>query len=287
MRINIVTVSSGWILQKISERIHKELKHIVDSSLSRAPDLKADANFYVDIQNCYHQKTNTIDIGYFTHLHENSVRFLRPHWTTLDYIFHHGYRYYNIFKDFYPAEKMAVVLPGEIPEGFSLKKPTIGIFQRGEFEGKGYNFMQRMAEFDVMTDFKFLFVGKGWESVEQLYTFSGIEVKHVVDEDYSKYPIFYDTIDFLLVPSLWEGGPMAIIEAYAKGIPIISSNVGWVGTDIRVDYMFQPNNPDQLLSILHEIKRPLEERRKRVASLSYKNYAEKLVSTVKSLKDKR
>jgi hypothetical protein len=38
---------------------------------------------------------------------------------------------------------------------------------------------------------------------------------------------FYRAIDYLLVPSLEEGGPMPVIEAIAHGVPVIAPDVGW------------------------------------------------------------
>ena len=69
---------------------------------------------------------------------------------------------------------------------------------------------------------------------------------------------------------------MSVIEACAKGIPIISSNVGWVGTDFVIDHMYEPNNMEQLTNILQEIIRPMQRRRESVEHLSYAYYAKKL-----------
>ena len=276
MNINIVTVSSGWILQKIAQRIHAELQNLCDSTISHEPNLLADVNFYADIQNCYHHKTNTLDIGYFTHLDQNSVRAINTNWFSLDHIFHNGQRYYDIFKNWYPEDKMSVVLPGEIPEGFTLKKPCLGIFQRGGFEGKGEYFMQALSENPISHNFSFLFVGSGWDTVIGMFSSKGISVENITNEDYDSYPDLYNKIDYLLIPSLWEGGPMSVIEACAKGIPIISSNVGWVGTDFVVDHMYAPNNMKQLTNILQDIIRPLQRRREIVEHLSYAYYAKKL-----------
>jgi len=276
MKINIVTVSSGWILQKIAERIFAKLKSLCECTLSHEPDLSADVNFYIDVTNCYGKKTQGIDIGYFTHLDHNDPRAINPNWFSLDYIFHHGQRYYNLFKSFYPQEKMKVVLPGEVPEGFTLKKPCLGIFQRGGHEGKGEYFMRELGEISVASKFSFLFVGSGWDAVIDQYVARGLTVENITNEEYENYSALYDKIDYLLIPSLWEGGPMSVIEACAKGIPIISSNVGWVGTDFVVDYMYEPDNMKQLTGILEELIRPLQKRRERVEHLSYASYAKQI-----------
>jgi len=276
MKVNIVTVSSGWILQKIAERIQVPLSKKCDCTLSHTVDNSADVNYYIDIHNCYKGKTSTFDIGYFTHLDQDSLRSIQPHWLSLDHIVHMCSRYYNRFKDFYPEEKMSVILTGEISPIFSMKKPVLGIFQRGEFEGKGYNFMLSLLPSDIINNFKFKFVGKGWDEIVNAYNNAGVDAEQYTDENYEDYPSLYDRVDYLLIPSLWEGGPMSVVEAYAKGIPIISSNVGWVGGDVPVDYIFEPNSIIQLESILNDIMVPIKKRRAKVEYLNYEGYASKL-----------
>ena len=282
MKINIVTVESGWILQKIAERIGRSNPEVFE--VSHSPRVDVDANYYVDVQNCYFQKTSTLDIGYFTHLHENSEKSIQDDWLTLDYIIHKCTRYRQVFEKFYPAEKMSILYPGEISSEFKLKKPLIGIFQRGTYEGKGYFFMKKLAEYDILKKFKFLFVGSGWGDVAHLYRKNGIEAYYQENEDYSTYPKLYEHIDYLLIPSLWEGGPMSVIEACATGTPIISSDVGWVNLDFEVDHLYEPDNDQQLAKILEKIHAPIYNRRKKFSKINYKTYGEKLINIVERLK---
>jgi len=281
LKINIVTVATGWILQKIAERINKSHPEVF--SLSTDPRNDVHANYYVDVQNCYVGKTQTLDVGYFTHLHENSMTHIRPLWLTLDHIVHKCTRYHTAFKGIYPPEKMSILYPGEIDPSFILKKPTIGIFQRGAHTGKGFFFMKEMSKVKSMQNFKFLFKGTGWEEVVTLFNDNNIDAACDIDEDYSSYPKVYKEIDYLLIPSLWEGGPMSVIEACATGIPIISADVGWVNGDFKVDYLFQPNNCTQLDTILQSIYKPLEDRRARVSHLTYKKYGTKLINIIRGM----
>jgi len=69
VKINIVTVQSGWILQKIAQRIVDANKSECLFSLGTKSSNLVDANFYIDITNCYQRKSQVLDIGYFTHLH--------------------------------------------------------------------------------------------------------------------------------------------------------------------------------------------------------------------------
>lgn len=304
MRVNVVTVESGWILQKIAERIVEAgnrqdlttrmfgdgtIKARFRWSLSHTPRVDCVANYYVDIQNCYRGKTSVLDIGYFTHLHENNIKYIQPNWLSLDFIVHGCTRYQSIFEKLYPAEKMDVLIPGEIPDGFDLKKPTIGIFQRGKYEGKGFHFMQEAGQKiqHTLGGFKWRFIGNDWEPVVKQYNDLGIEAVSLGDVGL-KYPegyaAQYDLVDYVLIPSLWESGPMSLIEANAKGIPIISSDVGQSAVDINVDYLFRPGNHLQLRDILHGILAIRLHARQRVSHLSYEWYTRELAKIICKIK---
>lgn len=277
MRVNVVTVSSGWILQKIAERIVSSAPDNEEFFLSHSPRKDVDINFYVDIQNCYRGKSKVKDVGFFTHLDRDSVDHLlkNKRWLTCDHIIHMNKRYFDVFANYYPEEKMSILRPIEIFPEFTLKKLKLGIIQRGRYEGKGYDFMLRMGEHDYLKNFEFVFCGKDWEEVISLYSSKGIKC-YTEDEKYENYPKVYDFIDYLLIPSLWEGGPMAVPEALAKGVPIISSEVGWV-PEFNVEYMFKPNDEQGLLDILKKIRDPLLERRKKVENYSMQKYTKDLV----------
>ena len=282
MNINVVTVDSGWILQKIAERICCARSDIF--SLSHEPRNDVDANFYIDVQNCYKGKTRTLDIGFFTHLHEDSTDFLNPYWLQLDYIVHMCSRYYQMFSPYYSKEKMSVMMPGEYCDNFKPKKQTIGIFQRGMHQGKGFHFMKTMANKGILKKFKFLFVGKDWGEVVDLFKEKGIKVDFEEDEVYEKYPDLYAKIDYLLIPSLWEAGPMSTIEAFSCGIPIISSYVGWMGIDLKPDFIYNANADIELESIFNNIFNKIRSRVDQVKDLSYKNYSNKIIEIVEKIK---
>lgn len=284
MLINVVTVTSGWILQKIAERIVNVgnlTEHIFE--LSNVAKQNVDCNFYVDVQNTYKNKSNTIDIGMFTHLHEDSIIDIQPHYLTLDYIIHMSYRYMNKFIDSYPKEKMLVLYPAEVKDMFQQYKPLLGIFQRGQYIGKGFNFMLDLAEKDIIKKFRFKFVGSGWDQVIDKFNKNGIETYYIKNEDYIKYPEEILNIDYLLIPSLWEGGPMSVLEALASGKPIISSKVGFT-EEFPIDFRFEPNNIEELISIFEKILKPIVNRRDSVVNLNFSHYVNNLIKVIEGIK---
>ena len=57
---------------------------------------------------------------------------------------------------------------------------------------------------------------------------------------------FYPLLDFLVLPSLWEGLPLCILEAMSLGLPIIATNVGGVGDALqagRTARLVPPGDP--------------------------------------------
>ena len=283
MFINIVTVHSGWILQKIAERVMATGNLLFEDArffLSHAPiDQKDVINFYIDVYNCYHGKTKGIDVGYVTHL-GYGIEF-QEHWKTLDFVVHKAKRYYEEWAKYYPKEKMAVLRPGLEIEKFPLKKITIGIFQRGKFAGKGFFFMKELANHYDFENFRFIFCGKDWDGVVELYKSKGIEVEYYTSENYENYPKLYAKCDYVLIPSLVEAGPYACVEALAQGIPVIASDVGWCNEFDVI--LYEPGNVSQLIEILKRIEKERLERRKQVENMTFENYVKSLYEIFKNL----
>jgi len=286
MKVNIVTVHGGWILYKNAERMveaNKELSTGVDMSLSFVPRDDVDINYYVSMDNCFWRKSKVIDVGYFTHL-DKDWDYFHPHWWKIDFIVHQCRKYYDRFIELgYPKEKMTVLRPGLKIDMFPLKKIKLGIFQRGGFEGKGENFLMKLSEnAEFLKNFHFVFVGGGWENVLFEFNKKGISFECHDSEKYEDYPKLYEKIDYLLIPGKWEGGPMCLLEAYAMGIPIISSDVGWV-PEFNVEHMYEAGNVDQLINILRGVEKERLERRKRVEDITWENYVKQLIKIFEGL----
>jgi glycosyltransferase involved in cell wall biosynthesis len=70
------------------------------------------------------------------------------------------------------------------------------------------------------------------------------EVKHV---DVIQH---LDANDIFIMPSLTEGLPRALIEAMARGLPCIASNVGGIPELLNEEFMVEPNQPQQLADVI-------------------------------------
>lgn len=76
-----------------------------------------------------------------------------------------------------------------------------------------------------------------------------------------------DDSDIFVMPSKTEGLPRALIEAMARGLPAIGSDVGGIPELLESRYLFKPSNPNQINEILQAlIQNPHE-----LAAMSKKN----------------
>lgn len=64
----------------------------------------------------------------------------------------------------------------------------------------------------------------------------GIPYKHFFLKNYLEIPKYYNALDLYLVTSRAEGGPKAILEAMATGVPLVSAKVGMAPDIIREGY---------------------------------------------------
>ena len=289
----VIHPGSGWILSKIAERIANcsdifDL-YSVDDTLERPT---YDAYYYVDIQNCWNvemkkQDPTATHIGMFTHLDKDDIRSFRYGWNELDGVVHMCKRYLEVFRreKFYDNDRMCVLYPGEVSD-FLMRPIILGVVQRGGFEGKGDGFLQKVwnetINSSLRDNFSLMFKGQGWDKS----SFDGINIFVDEDEDYESYKRFYQSIDYLLIPSLWEGGPMSLLEALACGLPVIASDVGFVPDFLSKSeddnhHLYVSGDDKQLSDILMKIAlNRLFNRRYLVDHLSWDNYTARLLSFI-------
>jgi glycosyltransferase involved in cell wall biosynthesis len=185
---------------------------------------------------------------------------------------------------------MTVIHPWQTKGPFlKRRKVTIGIVQRGDYEGKGFFFMLELLNDagPLLRDWlHFVFVGKGWDEVVERYRKLGIEVTYIKKESSHVYYGCYQKMDYLLIPSLWEGGPISLMQAYSQSVPIIAADVGWVPDHFAEEpwMMFPPGDRKALLDILERICSESAARRAVAEKFSYSDYAAKLLSVVEKLR---
>lgn len=293
MNVNVVTVSSGWILQKIAERMVKNnSRPDINMVVSHWPNPDADVNYYVDLQNCFTGYKSKCDIAYFTHADENSKQwainlFKSKNAFNLDGIVSMNKRYTDMIEEIgFDKTKLVTITPGQTYDTFPLKKTIIGVVSKGGYPGYGQGFMENVLAAYNFNHFKIRILGNGWENLTPIAAKKGINLELLSDADYNIYPEFYQNIDYLLIPGLWTAGPMSMQEALSSGIPIIGANVGFVNYEFKADYVFEPNDVKGLINILDEIIRPKLERRSQVDKMTWEKYTKDIIDFIIRMKEK-
>lgn len=109
------------------------------------------------------------------------------------------------------------------------RRIRLGLFSKYyERRVKGEAYLEELAELLPTDIFEFVLCGQG-RSVQAAHLGSlGFKVECY---EHLPYPVFsklYEEIDFLLVCSLYEGGPACVPEAIASGTPVIGTKVGFI-----------------------------------------------------------
>jgi len=204
--VNIITEdeSKAWILRRCAREIQKKYPEITINGSPRPLT-------YV-INYALHKNASGVTVGHYTHLEESGV--FRKRFIDTIPLF-----------DYYVAmcKKTAGLLleHGADPRRVSVvrqgcdervrKEPVFGIVGRTYPSGrKGEHLVEKM----IASNYKIKAWGRGWNVDDTI-------------SDFDALPDFYRGIDYLVVTSLNEGGPIPVIDAIAAGVPVIAPDVGW------------------------------------------------------------
>lgn len=251
--VHIKLSDFGWILEKCASELAKR-----SSSVTFGPDANpsADIQYYINYS-AYRQRVSPIEIGYFTHIEpgkDGSRSFFHVA-KSVDFSVCHARRYADELGKG-GIRDVAIIPPGVDLEAFQ-PKIKIGVVGRTYHTGrKGEALVSALLE---MQGIEWRFTGTGWP-VPSL----------ALSE--SQLPGFYNDLDYLLVPSLYEGGPMCVVEALACGIPVIASDVGWVNEFPHIE--FENGNIESLRCVLEKLLAARLELRKSVLDVTWTKWAE-------------
>lgn len=200
MKINIITESKpGWVLRNISENLQKKLpdSYITDYE----PDGNADINLYINYA-LFKSKTKQIDVGWFTHKEE--CKDLAKKFNTVACNVDYCISMCEKTSFLLPSEKTKVILPCCDPQ-FYKKEIVFGCVGKNQPSGR--------KQFELLDEIAKI------EGAKVLFTNQKI--------NWFDLPLFYSSIDYLLILSRNEGGPLPVLEAIACGKPVIAPDVGW------------------------------------------------------------
>lgn len=164
-----------------------------------------------------------------------------------------------------PEHKLLTVPNGIVPPPtvsaaeIARKRAELGIDGSGPILGIGARLVAQKAHHDLLTavgilrdrypDLTVLICGDGElrgeleRRVEEERLGRNVRLLGIRHDMRAILPLF----DIYVLPSIWEGLPMALLEAMAEAIPIVASAVGGVPTAVRDGYnglTIPPSRPD-------------------------------------------
>lgn len=115
-------------------------------------------------------------------------------------------------------------------------------------------------------DFRVLIVGEGplREELESAIASRDLGPRVILTGQRGDVPALLAALDALVIPSRWEGLPIVLLEAMARGCPIVASRVGGIPDavrDAREGLLVPPGDPDALAAALARLLASPELRR--------------------------
>ena len=221
MKINIVRPTDGWVLQEIAEGWK-----LPNSKCSTLPDVNADVNIWVNyamFKSAGKMRKTKCDIGWFTHREEGPLGEVFDNVArSMDWCIAMSRNTWERL----PKKKVTVI---HTAPRFRSSPIKIGVVGR-EYPRKRGHLMSKVTS-DVP---------------RVCISFTNGNV------DESNMEEFYRSMDYILVLSSLEGGPMCVPEAMALGKPVIAPNVGWCWDYPVIRY----GSEDDLIRVLRKLTPP-------------------------------
>ena len=261
-KVYIKICDSGWIIEKMAKTLADQIPHVL---YGLEENENADLVYHIPYLT-YQGSSNVRRIGYFTHMEQDDVR--RRNFLSAAAAFEHRVCQSNKTADILISngfDKISIISPGVDLQAFTPEL-RIGVVGRTYDSGrKGEELVRSVMSLSGIT---WKFTGKGWPG----------EPKLLAD---SEMPDFYRSVDYILVPSLNEGGPMCVLEALACGLPVIAPDVGWVSEFPHIPY--ETGDPESLRHVLLKIQDDQMQLRASVLSRTWQNWAAQHVVLFQSL----
>lgn len=215
-KIEIVPVDRGWILETMASAIEREAAASPERFNVRVveqPSDRAELTFFLP-ESAYRPLKRSITVTYLAHKEDrvDASALFEEVARNSDCCITSSTKYQRILEQV-GARRVFKVHLGVDTELFTPKL-RLGVVGRTYHTGrKGESLLVELTDLPMV---ELRFTGEGWPYPAGYY--SNDDLAH-----------FYHDIDYLLVPSLIEGGPVPLLEALASGCPVIApSDIGLV-----------------------------------------------------------
>jgi glycosyltransferase involved in cell wall biosynthesis len=215
--VNIVTSDRGWVLEKLAGELAARLPYV---AFGEGPDRDAAIQYYMTYS-ARRRRLSPVELAYFAHLEpdpptrENFFATARA----VEHCVCHSQPYEAMLRAAGVA-KVTTIPPGVDLDAFRPRL-RIGVIGRTYHTSrKGEHLVAQVMD---IPEIEWAFTGEGWP---------GPALKLPPEA----LPDFYRSLDYVLVPALYEGGPMCVVEALACGTEVIAPPIGWVPEYPHVEY---------------------------------------------------
>ncbi|TMA78579.1 MAG: glycosyltransferase [Deltaproteobacteria bacterium] len=217
-RVHVVLADEGWILEQCGRELERRLPYV---HVGSAADQSAAINYYVNYA-AWRGRASAIEVALFTHIEERvpeaAARFFAvAHAMTTSICMSRVY-----------AERLRAAGVGDVHEitpGVDLDayRPIVRIAVVGRTYPTGRKGEALVQAVMDEPGIEWHFTGEGWP---------GPAERHPPE----RMPQLYNAVDYVLVPALYEGGPMPLLEALACGKEVIAPPVGFVPDYPHIPY---------------------------------------------------
>jgi len=251
MKVNIHAPTDKWILQRRGDELRKRLNYV---TLNAQNKNDFDINFYINYT-LFKEKTKTIDIALFTHIEPapKETKLFFDNAERADYCVCSAKTCVKKLNE-YGIKNVVQILPG-----FNLDdlKPKlilgfVGRYAKPKHENR-----------------------KGKKLLDMISLLPFTEVRRTLGKvPKENIPAFYRNLDYTVITSKYEGGPMCLVESLACGIPVIApSGVGLVPEfDVGV-FKYENSNFESLKAVLFKLHNKKLKLAKQIEELTWANYA--------------
>lgn len=240
MKIHVITdrLNSDRILPRLA----KYLAVGNGWSLSEEPDTTADFNYFNNYGTWFRGFRNwhgTPMGAYFSHL-DTQAKAKEAQWHEAAKIMDVCVTTAKLYHEFLPAEKIHQCRPPVETDKFTIvqmhkkDKPVMGVMGFTYGDGrKGEKLFEQFAGSNLAKRLHLRASGRGWTGVRCEY------------HEWNDIQTYFQELDVLLVPSLFEGVPMPPLEAMACGVKVVvPAHIGLIDElpDIPGIYRFEVGN---------------------------------------------
>jgi len=247
MAVYIKITDRNWIIEQLASSLADRLEYVTYGTAD-APS-SASACYYMTYSSHAEDDYHGVKLAFFTHLEEDAQAEARFYdvASRVDHRVCMADRYSKLLRD-RGFEATTTLTPGVDLQRFQAKL-RVGVVGRTYHTGrKGEELVASVMD---MPGIDWFFTGSGWPS----------PALHVSDDDLAD---FYRSLDYVLVPARYEGGPMPLIESLACGTPVIAPDVGFVERFPHLSYRTSDAADlrrvlDECLQKKHDLRRAVED----------------------------